>query len=327
MRYFPPVMFIVAASTGRLRPSSLFVQAQHPGVWPAARIHEDYTPQEDSLHTLSLGQDNGEEDGVAAAVWTMTVGRDREPLTDPSDLEILNAAVKRFMKIIQQSIPADASKHPVNPDNQILLPLKHIAIHIDRETGRTDASFSSSPDKVDESYTLDIPSNNDPNDDISLTAPTIIGALRGLQTLWQLLEFGWYSDDTATLKKSQSHPAQASEMVFIIRHCPIHVVDSPEYPYRGILVDTARHYLPVDLLLRQLDVMEWNKLNVLHWHLTDSQSWPYQSNIYPEVSAHGAFCEECVYTASDVRTIVRQGALRGIRVIVELDMPGHNQGM
>jgi hexosaminidase len=74
-----------------------------------------------------------------------------------------------------------------------------------------------------------------------------------------------------------------------------------------------------------LDAMEMNKLNVLHWHLTDSQSWPYQSAMYPELAAKGAYCEKCVYDASDIKRVVREAADRGIRVVLEIDLPGHSQ--
>jgi N-acetyl-beta-hexosaminidase len=91
-------------------------------------------------------------------------------------------------------------------------------------------------------------------------------------------------------------------------------------------MDTARHYLPLDLILLNLQVMAANKLNTLHWHLTDSQSWPYQSHTFAELSAQGAYCADCVYTAHDIQSVVAQAAVLGIRVIVEIDLPGHSQG-
>jgi hexosaminidase len=73
--------------------------------------------------------------------------------------------------------------------------------------------------------------------------------------------------------------------------------------------------------------MAAHKLNVLHWHFTDSQSWPWQSQTFPELSAHGAYCPTCVYTRDDVRTVVTTAAALGIRVMVEVDFPGHSQAV
>ena len=62
------------------------------------------------------------------------------------------------------------------------------------------------------------------------------------------------------------------------------VMDFPRFPYRGLMLDTSRHFLPVDIILETLDLMEMNKYNVLHWHMTDDPSFPYQSLVYPNLS-------------------------------------------
>ena len=61
------------------------------------------------------------------------------------------------------------------------------------------------------------------------------------------------------------------------------VMDFPRFTYRGIMLDSSRHFLPKNLILDNLDLMEMNKFNVFHWHLTDSQSFPYQSNVFPDL--------------------------------------------
>ena len=60
-------------------------------------------------------------------------------------------------------------------------------------------------------------------------------------------------------------------------------MDFPRFTYRGIMLDSSRHFLPKFLILDNLDLMEMNKFNVFHWHLTDSQSFPYQSNVFPDL--------------------------------------------
>ena len=74
---------------------------------------------------------------------------------------------------------------------------------------------------------------------------------------------------------------------------------------------------------RVIDSLRMNKLNVLHWHLTEWQSWPYRSDIFPEISAAGAWSDSEQYTVSELRFLVEYAAKRGIRIMAELDQPGH----
>ena len=101
------------------------------------------------------------------------------------------------------------------------------------------------------------------------------------------------------------------------------IVDEPAYPYRGLLLDSARSFFTVESIKRTLDGMAANKLNTLHWHITDSQSFPLQLQSLPKMSHYGAFSPTEVYTAGDVRDIVAYARVRGVRVVPELDAPGH----
>jgi hexosaminidase len=69
-----------------------------------------------------------------------------------------------------------------------------------------------------------------------------------------------------------------------------------------------------------------NKMNVLHWHMTDRDSWPYHSTKFPELSDKGAYCPDCIYSAQEIRRVIQEANDRGIRVVVEVDVPGHSQG-
>lgn len=191
--------------------------------------------------------------------------------------------------------------YPVNPSEKELLPLNRI--HVFVESDNTDLLHG-----VDESYELTIPATDGP---ATLNSKSVFGALRGLETFAQLLEYGWIEDNTG-------------QSTFTLSSTPHTIYDAPSYPYRGLLVDTARHYLPMELLLTNLDAMSMNKLNVLHWHMTDSQSWPYQSQKYPELSQKGAFRPDLVYSAQDVQHVIQEAYYRGIRVIPEFDLPGHS---
>lgn len=132
---------------------------------------------------------------------------------------------------------------------------------------------------------------------IKLSAGEPLGILRGLHTLSQLIH-------------SESVPIPA-----------VQIEDQPLYRWRGLMLDSVRHFFSVDTIKRQLDGMAAAKLNVFHWHLTDDQGWRLESPSYPrlhQVASGGDY-----YTREQVRDIVAYAAARGIVVVPEIDMPGH----
>ncbi|KAI8790496.1 beta-hexosaminidase subunit alpha isoform X2 [Biomphalaria glabrata] len=134
-------------------------------------------------------------------------------------------------------------------------------------------------------------------------ANEIWGVLRGLETFGQLVWTG-PKDNILYIKETV-------------------VSDYPRFPHRGLHVDTSRHYLFKEVLLDILDSMEMNKLNVFHWHIVDDQSFPYESQVYPELSRKGAFHPTYVYSLEDISEIIEYARMRGIRVMPEFDTPGH----
>ena len=148
----------------------------------------------------------------------------------------------------------------------------------------------------DESYKLNVEAPI-----ANLYATSVWGALRGLETFSQLV----FEDGSN----------------YIIHKNKI--IDQPRFKYRGFLIDTSRHYLPVKIILQFLDAMAYSKFNVLHWHIVDDPSFPFVSREFPELHKNGAFHPQShVYTPADVQNIIQYAKFRGIRVLPEFDTPG-----
>lgn len=147
---------------------------------------------------------------------------------------------------------------------------------------------------MDESYTLEVN-----EEQVILTAATDIGALRGLETLQQMLD--------------------ADANGYVWQAC--RVEDAPRFPWRGLMIDSCRHFMPLDMLKRNLDGMASVKLNVLHWHLTEDQGFRIESKTFPKLHEMGS--DGQYYTHAQIREIVEYADARGIRVVPEFDIPGH----
>ena len=148
----------------------------------------------------------------------------------------------------------------------------------------------------DESYTLDISSER-----AALLAQTVVGAMRGLETLLQLLQ-------------------QDADGFFLPG---VKIDDRPRFAWRGLMIDSVRHWQPVEVITRNLDAMAVVKLNVLHLHLTDDQGFRVESKKFPEFTAKAS--DGNFYSQDDIRAIIACATARGIRVMPEFDLPGHGQ--
>ncbi|XP_076470155.1 uncharacterized protein LOC143300402 isoform X2 [Babylonia areolata] len=149
----------------------------------------------------------------------------------------------------------------------------------------------------DESYDLVVKKSG-----AYLWANEVWGLLRGLETLSQLVWRG--PDDRLYVKESV-------------------ISDYPRFPHRGILIDSSRHFIFKEVLYDMMDAMEMNKMNVLHWHIVDDQSFPYESQVFPELSAKGAYHPSFVYSLQDIADLLEYARMRGIRIVPEFDSPGH----
>ena len=148
--------------------------------------------------------------------------------------------------------------------------------------------------REDESYQLSVTPKK-----IVLTAETDIGALRGLETFLQLVDNN---------ERGYFVPA-------------VSIKDQPRFPWRGLLIDACRHFMPVEVIKRNLDGMAAVKMNVLHWHLTEDQGFRVECKSFPKLHEMGS--DGFYYTQEQIRDIIDYAADRGIRVVPEFDIPGH----
>ncbi|MCJ1471402.1 N-acetyl-glucosamine-6-phosphate deacetylase [Lambiella insularis] len=114
-----------------------------------------------------------------------------------------------------------------------------------------------------------------------------------------------------------------SEPDLYITCVPLTIEDSPVFKHRGLNLDIARNRIAPKDVRRTLDAMSFNKLNRLHLHATDSQSWPLEIPELPELALKGAYHKSEVWTVDDLKDVQEYGSYRGVEVYVELDMPGH----
>ena len=146
----------------------------------------------------------------------------------------------------------------------------------------------------DESYQLKIVAG-----EVRLTAANPLGAMHGLQTFLQLVHI--------------------TPKGFVVPE--ISIDDKPRFPWRGLMIDSGRHFIPLPVIERNLDAMEAVKLNVFHWHLSEDQGFRVESKRFPLLTLKGS--DGLFYTQEEIRHTIEYARDRGIRVIPEFDMPGH----
>lgn len=166
-------------------------------------------------------------------------------------------------------------------------------------------------DVNNEGYTLDVTANG-----ATVKAKTPQGLFYGMQTFMQLL------------------PAEVESPVVVsgiawTAPC-VSVKDEPRFGYRGFMLDPCRHFIPVENVKKQIDVLSLFKINRMHWHLTDDQGWRIEIKKYPKLTEVGAKRIEGegteyggFYTQEEIKEVVKYAADRFVTVIPELELPGH----
>ncbi|CAK1553013.1 unnamed protein product [Leptosia nina] len=159
---------------------------------------------------------------------------------------------------------------------------------------------------TDESYRFSLRPKNGTTRSLQMDvyANSFCGVRHAFETLSQIIWFDLYAGSLFMLEAAN-------------------VDDVPRFRYRGLMLDTARNYFPVSDLLQTIDGMASCKLNTFHWHATDSQSFPVEFDSLPQLSRYGAYGPGAIYTTEDIRTVSHYARLRGIRVLLEVDLPAH----
>ncbi|KAK5705381.1 Glucosamine-6-phosphate isomerase (Glucosamine-6-phosphate deaminase) (GNPDA) (GlcN6P deaminase) [Elasticomyces elasticus] len=158
---------------------------------------------------------------------------------------------------------------------------------------------------VDEGYILTVTSSGD----VTITAASSIGISYGLTTFTQLFFKCGGGDGVYTTL------------------APVSIIDSPKFPWRGLNIDTSRTFKPLSDMYAMMDAMAYNKMNRLHWHITDAQAWPLEIPSMPELADKGAYISFQKYSPADVQALYEYGALLGIEVAMEIDQPGHTSSI
>ena len=152
---------------------------------------------------------------------------------------------------------------------------------------------------TDESYSIGVRGAA-----VAVSAATFFGARHALETLSQLIVYDALTGSLAMLSAAT-------------------IVDAPAYPYRGVMIDLGRNFIPISAIKKQVRAMSYSKMNSLHLHLTDTASFPLEIPSEPRMAEFGAFSEDEVYTAADIAELVAYSTAHGVRVIPEIDAPAH----
>jgi hexosaminidase len=195
----------------------------------------------------------------------------------------LDRAVRRTLDRLEFETGAQLCKEPISDASQATLVLEV------KGAGEDVQSLDE-----DESYSLRSTAQQ-----VRLQAATVVGAMRGLSTFLQLVQIE---------NGAASIPA-------------VTIDDAPRFRWRGLMIDSGRHFEPVPVILRTLDGMAAVKLNVFHWHLTEDQGFRIESKKFSKLQEMGS--DGLYYTQDEVKQVIAYARDRGIRVVPEFDMPGH----
>lgn len=228
-------------------------------------------------------------ESVSVGVSSLNLGsafKFASPSNIVEDLDIIKSAIVRYMGIL--AIPED---NTLRGSSEI----KGCILLVEQD------GMSSQPIiNADEEYNLQI----DADGACKISSKTVWGMLRGMERFTQVLI------------RSTDGTLQAPFVPTLI------TADKPRFGHRGLLIDTSRHFLPTSTIKHIIDALPMGNFNVLHWHLVDAQSFPYDSPSQSQLKK-GAYTQSLIYSSADISDISSYAKDRGVEMIVEVDVPGH----
>ena len=245
--------------------------------------------------------------------WTCNCG---DGLTNN---QILKSAINRYDALIfPHRIDSEFEFDFIKSDGYYF---DSIHLEIDEVEGLKQTQIPS--DDMDESYELILPFKGQKEGEISkstgchtvyIHSRSIFGALRAMETLSQIIAFDFDRNLYSTKYVG-------------------YIWDWPFFKYRGVLLDTSRHFHPPQIIKHFIDSIAFAKFNVFHWHLVDDQSWPFPIDNHVDAQFDGfnlsdlytksSWSKSERYSMNDILDIIHYANIRGIRVIPEFDVPGH----
>lgn len=241
---------------------------------------------------------------ILIAQLPYTQGYAPSPGPKCSDRDVVQSGVSRAMEAIFQHNFVPWKLRPAHTDFEPALDgdkKRVTSLNISHPDDGDETCYRPLAGEIDESYTFELTGDGE----ATITAETSIGVLRALETFVQL----FYQHTSGTDWYTQI--------------APVSVKDEPLFPHRGMLLDAARTWYSVEDITRMIDALSWNKMNRLHLHATDSQSWPLEIPAMPDLAAKGSYHKDLTYSPEDLAHIQEYASHRGVQVIVEIDMPGH----
>lgn len=217
---------------------------------------------------------------------------------------VINTAIQRTFSTLFQSNFVPWKFHPRNTDWEPQPGGQSINSITLTQNAADPSDITKPTTPIDESYTVSVPISGD----VVITANTSIGLSYGLTTFSQLF-------------------FQHSQGGVYTTLAPVEIFDTPMFSHRGLNMDTARNYFSTDDIKRTLDAMAFTKMNRLHWHITDAQSWPLEIPSLPELSQAGAYAPGLTYSPAQLADVMAYGNSLGIETAVEIDMPGHTSSI
>lgn len=179
------------------------------------------------------------------------------------------------------------------------------------DAGQITLTIDPAMDTNEEGYTLEVTPEK-----VDIKGKTAQGVFYGMQSFMQLLP------------AEIENPGKTSGIEWSAQ--AVTVADQPRFQYRGVMIDACRHFISVEDIKKQLDVMALFKINRMHWHLTDDQGWRIEIKKYPKLTEIGAKRTEGegyeysgFYTQEDVKEVVKYAADRFITIVPEIELPGH----